>query len=244
MRPTRRRPTPTGRPTGPLGAVARRRPAPLPPGRRPCAPSSSAPAEPIDLVGTAGRDDGQAHPAPDRPRHHHVLPAAPASPAPTLRLSAIERAARRRTVRALLGREPKGGFEVAARDADGDPIVIRNAPLLDDGTPMPTRYWLVGRRRGRRRQPAGGRRRGRRAEAEIGVEVDRRTPTGATPPSATPPCRPATTGPRPTGGVGGTRRGVKCLHAHYAWYLAGGDDPVGAGSPITSPTTPDSTPGL
>ena len=23
------------------------------------------------------------------------------------------------------------------------------------------------------------------------------------------------------------RRGVKCLHAHYAWHLAGGDDPVG-----------------
>ena len=21
---------------------------------------------------------------------------------------------------------------------------------------------------------------------------------------------------------------MKCLHAHYAWYLAGGDDPVGA----------------
>ena len=34
-------------------------------------------------------------------------------------------------------------------------------------------------------------------------------------------------GPRPAGGVGGTRRGVKCLHAHYAWHLAGGDDPVG-----------------
>ncbi|MBO0732690.1 MAG: DUF501 domain-containing protein, partial [Acidimicrobiaceae bacterium] len=34
-------------------------------------------------------------------------------------------------------------------------------------------------------------------------------------------------GPRPTGGVGGTRQGVKCLHAHYAWHLAGGDDPVG-----------------
>jgi hypothetical protein len=32
---------------------------------------------------------------------------------------------------------------------------------------------------------------------------------------------------RPSGGVGGTRTGVKCLHAHYAWYLAGGDDPVG-----------------
>jgi hypothetical protein len=35
-------------------------------------------------------------------------------------------------------------------------------------------------------------------------------------------------GPRPTGGVAGTRTGVKCLHAHYAWFLAGGDDPVGA----------------
>jgi hypothetical protein len=35
-------------------------------------------------------------------------------------------------------------------------------------------------------------------------------------------------GPRPSGGVGGTRRGLKCLHAHYAWFLAGGDDPVGA----------------
>ena len=34
-------------------------------------------------------------------------------------------------------------------------------------------------------------------------------------------------GPRPTGGVGGTRRGLKCLHAHYAWWLAGGDDPAG-----------------
>ncbi len=34
-------------------------------------------------------------------------------------------------------------------------------------------------------------------------------------------------GPVPTGGVGGTRQGVKCLHAHLAWYLAGGDDAVG-----------------
>ena len=34
-------------------------------------------------------------------------------------------------------------------------------------------------------------------------------------------------GPRPHGGVGGTRAGVKCLHAHYAYFLAGGGDPVG-----------------
>ncbi len=38
---------------------------------------------------------------------------------------------------------------------------------------------------------------------------------------------PGHAGPRPHGGVGGTRRGVKCLHAHYAYHLAGGDDPVG-----------------
>ena len=25
----------------------------------------------------------------------------------------------------------------------GRPAVIANAPFLDDGTPMPTRYWLV-----------------------------------------------------------------------------------------------------
>jgi hypothetical protein len=27
--------------------------------------------------------------------------------------------------------------------------------------------------------------------------------------------------------VAGTRTGVKCLHAHYAWHLAGGDDAIG-----------------
>ena len=32
----------------------------------------------------------------------------------------------------------------------------------------------------------------------------------------------------PTGGVGGTRVGIKCLHAHLANYLTGATDPVGA----------------
>ena len=45
----------------------------------------------------------------------------------------------------LLGRRPAGRYEVVVRDDAGGPVVIRNAPLLDDGTPMPTRYWLVGR---------------------------------------------------------------------------------------------------
>jgi hypothetical protein len=44
----------------------------------------------------------------------------------------------------LLGRPPRGDFEVVVRDRTGDPIVVRNAPFLTDGTPMPTRYYLVG----------------------------------------------------------------------------------------------------
>ncbi len=34
-------------------------------------------------------------------------------------------------------------------------------------------------------------------------------------------------GPRPAVASGAPAQGVKCLHAHYAWFLAGGDDPVG-----------------
>ena len=45
----------------------------------------------------------------------------------------------------LLGRAPAADFDVVVRGAGGAPIVIRNAPLLRDGTPMPTRYWLVDR---------------------------------------------------------------------------------------------------
>ena len=32
---------------------------------------------------------------------------------------------------------------------------------------------------------------------------------------------------QPSGGVGGTRVGIKCLHAHLANFLARHDDPVG-----------------
>ena len=37
---------------------------------------------------------------------------------------------------------------------------------------------------------------------------------------------------RPSGGVGGSRAGVKCLHAHYADHAAGNENPVGA---VTAP---------
>lgn len=129
-------------------------------------------------------------------------------------------------VATLLGREPQGAFEVVVRGPDGDPVVIRNAPLLYDGTPMPTRYWLVGRAEREavsRLESAGGVRAAEEAvDPEALVAAHRRY--AAERDAALPAGH---SGPRPSAGVGGTRRGVKCLHAHYAWYLAGGDDPVG-----------------
>ena len=132
----------------------------------------------------------------------------------------------RAAVEALLGRPIQGDFEIVVRHPDGSPVVLRNHPLMRDGTPMPTRYWLVGepeRTVISRLEAAGG---VKRAEAavdpdELAVAHER---YAAERDAALPP---AHTGPRPSGGVGGTRIGVKCLHAHYAWHLAGGDDPVG-----------------
>ena len=44
--------------------------------------------------------------------------------------------------------------------------------------------------------------------------------------------------------MGGTGRGVKCLHAHYAFRLAGGDDPVGAWvAGEVEPVHPEQRPG-
>jgi uncharacterized protein len=125
----------------------------------------------------------------------------------------------------LLGREPRGKFDVVVRDATGDPVVIRNAPMLDDGTPMPTRYWLVGEmaRDVSRLEANGGVR-----EAERSVEGDALRAAHVRYAAERDAALPAGwNGRRASGGVGGTRVGIKCLHAHYAWYLAGGDDPVG-----------------
>ena len=132
----------------------------------------------------------------------------------------------RAAVASLLGREPRSAFDVVVRHDDGSPVVIRNPPILDDGTPMATRYWLVGepeRRLVSMLESGGGVREANEvvdadelgaAHERYRVERDAAIPDG-------------TAGPRPSGGVGGTRTGVKCLHAHYAWFLAGGDDPVG-----------------
>lgn len=130
-------------------------------------------------------------------------------------------------VEACLGRTPQVSYSIAARRSDGRPTVIENPPFLADGRPMPTTFWLIDPELNRRIgtiEAGGG---VDRAEADLGLDLlaethrryaayrDSLIPDGYD-------------GHRPSGGVGGTRVGVKCLHTHFAWYLAGGDDPVGA----------------
>ncbi len=111
------------------------------------------------------------------------------------------------------------------------PVVIAVPPLLDDGTPFPTRYWLTcplaGRRIGRI-EGAGG---VRAAEERIDRDPDvRRRHEAAMARYAAERdalIDPAWDGPRPSGGVAGSRVGVKCLHAHYGDSAAGNDNPTG-----------------
>ncbi len=110
--------------------------------------------------------------------------------------------------------------------------MLRNDPFEFDGTPMPTLYWLLPgplHQAVSRIENLGG---VRRAEAEVGLdridEAHRRYEAERCASVAVSRTPRTPDGPIPTGGVGGTRRGLKCLHAHVAWELAGGDDPVGA----------------
>src|SRR3954447_19861533 len=110
-------------------------------------------------------------------------------------------------VSARLGRRRRAEFEVAVRDASGAPVVIRNAPFLDDGTPLPTTYWLVDPGLSpalARLEGDGGVRAAQEevdadaiaaAHARYAAERDAMIAAGHG-------------GPRPFGGVGGTRVGV------------------------------------
>jgi uncharacterized protein len=129
-------------------------------------------------------------------------------------------------VETLLGREPAGRFAVVVRRVNGDPVVIENEPHLRDGTPMPTLYWLVDpalHEAVSRLESNGGVHRYEDLvlKEELQATHDRYAQR-----------RTASTVRfelvQPSGGVGGTRVGVKCLHAHLANYLVGDQDPVGA----------------
>lgn len=133
----------------------------------------------------------------------------------------------REVVAYLIGRPPMGEFRVVIRRTDGSPVVLENGPLFDDGRPMPTRYWLADRQLNKW---IG------RLESEQGVKRDEReiAPEALAATHAAYEAGRAAllpeghNGPAPSGGVGGTRIGVKCLHAHYANYLVDKTDVVGA----------------
>jgi len=127
-----------------------------------------------------------------------------------------------------LGRTPTVRFEVIVRCHGGHPLVIRNYPFDAEGDPFPNLYWLtcpdaskavarlesegaIGEFNQRFDEDADFARSVESAHAEYARERARNFPDAAG-----------------LGGVGGTRKGVKCLHAHYANHLAGGDDPVGS----------------
>jgi len=137
----------------------------------------------------------------------------------------------RKVVEAQIGRPQRADSKVVSRCHLGLPVVVRVPPLLDDGTPFPTLYWLTcplaATRIGRLESAGGVRRMESKAEADpdfaeaLGdahesYRLERDAEAGDGP------------GPLPSGGVAGSAVGVKCLHAHYAHTRAGGDNPVGA----------------
>ena len=133
------------------------------------------------------------------------------------------RAADLDVVRRQLGREPTTPFSVVARCTGGHPLVIRNRPLDADGHPFPTIYWLTCQdavKAVSRLESDGwiARLGDDPTIAAAVVEAHRAYATER---------GEMLSGAEGWGGVGGTRRGIKCLHAHYAYHLAGGDDVVG-----------------
>lgn len=131
---------------------------------------------------------------------------------------------------AQLGRPLRSASTVVASCALGLPVVIEVPPILDDGTPFPTTFWLTcplaSKRIGRLEGMGGVKQLERYADhdPEFGAALDEahrrysaereaKTPTDAR--------------HVPTGGVAGTRTGIKCLHAHYADHAAGNSNPVG-----------------
>lgn len=136
-------------------------------------------------------------------------------------------------VEAQLGRPARGAWRVASRCGLGLPVVIEAAPVLEDGSPFPTLYYLtcpLARRRVSRLEQRGEVREWTaRLEADPALraafeaaQVDYAARRAA----LLPPGHPA--GERLRGGVGGAERGVKCLHAHFAHARVGGPNPIGS----------------
>jgi hypothetical protein len=128
-------------------------------------------------------------------------------------------------VEEYLGRPLSGRCAVVVRRLDGRPVVIENEPHLRDGTPMPTLFWLVDPELHdavSRLEGSGGVHR-----FEELVDADALATTHEEYAERRRRATVRTDGAQASGGVGGTRVGVKCLHAHLANFLVGACDPVG-----------------
>ncbi|MCP4500642.1 MAG: DUF501 domain-containing protein [Deltaproteobacteria bacterium] len=109
------------------------------------------------------------------------------------------------------------------------PVVSVASPIDRRGLPFPTRYWLscpLANLRAGRLEAQGGvvkleRKRKDadfqdaldKAHVSYAAERDQSVDENAT--------------YLPKGGVGGAREGIKCLHAHLAHHLGGGENPIG-----------------
>jgi len=143
-----------------------------------------------------------------------------------------------RTAERQLNRPLRGQVLLAARCPHGVVEVIATSPLLTDGTPFPTLFWLscpllqraVSRlesgdfrkilRRKLREQP-GFAEKLQKAEREYALERE----GWAEEMGRRDEVRECFSG---RDGLAGTAAGgLKCLHAHLAHFLAGGNNPVG-----------------
>jgi exopolyphosphatase/guanosine-5'-triphosphate,3'-diphosphate pyrophosphatase len=130
-------------------------------------------------------------------------------------------------VAAQLGREPFVPFEVVARCGTGHPMVIRNHPVDDSGKHFPTLYWLTcpdWSKAVARLESAGW---VKRLEQQVETDPNLRTRLRRAHEEYAKERGTVVPGAQNWGGVGGSRQGVKCLHAHYAYTVAGGSDPIG-----------------
>ena len=137
----------------------------------------------------------------------------------------------RAVVAAQIDRSLRADVEVVTRCHLSLPVVVAVPPVLDDGTPFPTRYWLscpLASRRVARLESAGG---VSRLESFIDSDTELRRQLAETHrryAEERDALIPSGSSPVPAGGVGGNQGdGLKCLHAHYADSAAGNGNPVG-----------------
>ena len=133
----------------------------------------------------------------------------------------------RHVVAEQLQRDRLVPFEVVARCSPGHPLVIRNRPLDLDGQPFPTLYWLTCREAvaAVARLESEGWIKSLAEESE--VDPDLRAALERAHREYARERGRFHRGAEAWGGVAGSSHGVKCLHAHFANHLAGGDDPIG-----------------